>query len=342
MDDNARRSAETVTIRDVARHAGVSIATVSRALRGSELVHPDTRERVAAAAQELRFTPSALGRFLAEGRHAANGIVFPDLSGPYYAEVVLGYEEVAATLGRSVLILSTHNRDSADAMVLDLAGRVDGLAIFGRTVHDDVVSKVVDRGVPVVLMARPEVAGADGVRTESQQSIKALIDHLLAHGYRDLAFVGDPTESPDVAERWDGLRAALHSADVPTPQAPSGGGFKVDDGVAAARELLDGDLPDAVLCANDELALGLMETMRSAGVRIPEDVAVTGWDDVMTARFVGLTTVRQPMREIGAQAARLLDARISAEQLAPPRYDVLTTQLIVRESCGPHAKEEHR
>lgn len=341
MDDSRRRSLDTVTIRDVARHAGVSIATVSRALRGSALVHPDTRERVAAAAQELRFTPSALGRFLAEGRHAANGIVFPDLSGPYYAEVVLGYEEVAATLGRSVLILSTHNRDSADAMVLDLAGRVDGLAIFGRTVHDDVVVEVVERGVPVVLMARPEVAGADDVRTESRQSVTALTEHLVGHGYREFAFVGDPDESPDVSERWDGFRAALDTAGLPAPQSPSGGGFKVDDGVAAARDLLASDLPDAVVCANDELALGLIETFRYASVQIPEDVAVTGWDDVMTARFAGLTTVRQPMREIGAHAARLLDTRISGEQVAP-RHDVLTTHLIVRDSCGPHAEEDRR
>ncbi|WP_051425766.1 LacI family DNA-binding transcriptional regulator [Jiangella gansuensis] len=331
----------SVTIRDVARHAGVSVATVSRALRGSDLVHPATRERVDAAIEELRFTPSQLGRSLAERRHAANGIVFPDLSGPFYAEVVLGYEEVAATLGRSVLILSTHNRDSADDMVLDLAGRVDGLAVFGRTVHDDVVAEVVQRGVPVVLMARTEVAGADSVRTENVLTAHAVVEHLAAHGHRRMVFLGDPVDSTDVSERWTGFRDALQQAGLEAPEQPITAGFKEDDGVRAAADLLAGGLPDVVVCANDELALGLVEALAGAGVRVPDDVAVTGWDDVMAARYAGLTTVRQPMRDMGARAARMLDARISGDG-SEPRHDVLTTQLVVRRTCGPHPKEAHR
>ncbi|SEF17292.1 LacI family DNA-binding transcriptional regulator [Jiangella alba] len=331
----------TVTIRDVARHAGVSVATVSRALRGSDLVHPATRERVDAAIEELRFTPSQLGRSLAERRHAANGIVFPDLSGPFYAEVVLGYEEVAATLGRSVLILSTQNRESADEMVLDLAGRVDGLAVFGRTVHDDVVAEVVQRGVPVVLMARTEIAGADSVRTENVVAAASVVDHLLTHGHRRMAFLGDPVDSTDVAERWAGFRGALAQAGAEVPERAIPAGFKEDDGARVAAELTAGDLPDVVVCANDELALGLTVALAEQGIQVPGDVAVTGWDDVMAARYAGLTTVRQPMREMGARAARLLDARISGDR-SEPRHDVLTTQLVVRRSCGPHPKEAHR
>ena len=124
------------TIRDVAKEAGVSIATVSRVMRESEGVRDATRLRVLAAAADLEYTPSHLGRQLAERRHAANGIVFPDLSGPYYAEVVLGYEGVAAELRRSVLILSTHGRSDAEDAVREMAGRCDGLVILGRTVSD--------------------------------------------------------------------------------------------------------------------------------------------------------------------------------------------------------------
>ncbi|WP_203453659.1 LacI family DNA-binding transcriptional regulator [Jiangella aurantiaca] len=325
----------SVTIRDVARHAGVSVATVSRALRGSDLVHPATRERVDAAIEELRFTPSQLGRSLAERRHAANGIVFPDLSGPYYAEVVLGYEEVAATLGRSVLILSTHNRESADEMVLDLAGRVDGLAVFGRTVHDDVVAEIVQRGVPVVLMARTEIEGADSVRTENVVAAASVVDHLVTHGHRRITFLGDPVDSTDVAERWAGFRGALAQAGADVPEQAIPAGFKEDDGARVAADLVAGGLPDVVVCANDELALGLTVALAEQGIDVPGDVAVTGWDDVMAARYAGLTTVRQPMREMGARAARLLDARISGDR-SEPRHDVLTTQLVVRRSCGPH------
>ena len=149
------------TIRDVAKHAGVSTATVSRTLRDPEIVSPSTRERVQRAVQELAFEPSHLGRQLAERRHAANGIVFPDLSGPYYAEVVLGYEEVAAELGRSVLILSTHGREGAAELVHRLAGRCDGLVVLGRTVADEVFERLAERGTPLVLLARAPLAGSD-------------------------------------------------------------------------------------------------------------------------------------------------------------------------------------
>jgi hypothetical protein len=136
----AMKALSKATIYQVAQLAGVSIATVSRALRDSELVTPQTRERVQQAARELQFTPSRLGRSLAEGRHAANGIVFPELVGPYYAEVVLGYEVTAATFGSSTLILATRGRPDAAAAVRDLAARVDGLTVMGQSVGDDVVA----------------------------------------------------------------------------------------------------------------------------------------------------------------------------------------------------------
>ena len=154
MAMKALSKTKAATIYEVARRAGVSIATVSRALRDSDLVTADTREKVHAAARELHFTPSRLGRSLAEGRHAANGIVFPDLVGPYYAEVVLGYESVAAQLDRSVLILSTRGRRDADALVTGLAARCDGLVVLGPTVDDEVVHRLNRRGTPIVLVAR--------------------------------------------------------------------------------------------------------------------------------------------------------------------------------------------
>jgi len=321
------------TIRDVARHAGVSIATVSRVMRQSGDVRPDTRERVMAAAAELRYTPSHLGRQLAERRHAANGIVFPDLSGPYYAEVVLGYEAVAAELRRSVLILSTHGRADAESAVREMAGRCDGLVVLGRTVADDVVVDLARDGTKVVLVARHPVADAeahiDSVNTENHDAAVALTRHLVEAGARRIAFVGDPDTSPDVAERWDGVRATargsaevlLHAVDL----------LDEDTGSQVAREWLHDGLPDTFVCANDELALGLLAELRDAGVDVPGRVRVSGWDDVMAARYAGLTTVRQPMRELGATAARLLDELISGTR-THPRHELLSTELVVRTS----------
>ena len=314
------------TIRDVARQAGVSIATVSRVMRDSGAVRPETRDRVRAVADELQFVPSQLGRQLAERRHAANGIVFPDLSGPYYAEVVLGYEGVAAELRRSVLILSTRGRPDAADAVLAMAERCDGLVVLGRTVPDEVLERLAARGAQLVLVARPPLAGVDSVNSENRASARALTHHLLDLGARRLVYVGDPSNSPDVAERFAGVQEVAPDTEV----------HHVDDldeeaGARVVGDYLTRALPDAFVCANDELALGMLGRLRAAGVDIPGKVKVTGWDDVMAARYAAVTTVRQPMRELGATAARLLDELIAGER-AHPRHEVLPTELVVRSS----------
>lgn len=323
------------TIRDVAKQAGVSIATVSRVMRESEGVRDATRLRVLAAAADLEYTPSQLGRQLAERRHAANGIVFPDLSGPYYAEVVLGYEAVAAELRRSVLILSTHGRDDAEAAVREMAGRCDGLVILGRTVSDSAVERLAARGTRLVLVARPPIGALDSVTAENSASARSLIQHLLSEGVRNLRFVGDPAVSPDVAERWAGVQAACSDAGLDrAPELVTVHELDEESGAAVAGAALAADdLPDAFVCANDELALGLLGRLRAADVDVPGTVMVTGWDDVMAARYAGLTTVRQPMRELGATAARLLDELIVDER-TEPRHEVLQTELVIRSSSS--------
>lgn len=318
------------TIRDVAREAGVSIATVSRVMRDSGAVRPETRDRVKSAADRLQFVPSQLGRQLAERRHAANGIVFPDLSGPYYAEVVLGYESVAAELRRSVLILSTRGRTDAEDAVLAMAERCDGLVVLQRTVPDDVVERLAARGAQVVLVARPPLAGIDAINAENRDSARALTQHLLDLGTRRLVFVGDPSTSPDVAERFAGVQevSTAGSADVEVHHVDL---LDEESGARVVGDYLTRALPDAFVCANDELALGMLGRLRAAGVDIPGRVKVTGWDDVMAARYAGITTVRQPMRELGATAARRLDELIAGDR-THPRHDVLPTELVVRTS----------
>jgi LacI family transcriptional regulator len=323
------------TIRDVASRAGVSIATVSRALRDADSVTVQTRARVTQAAADLDYVPSQLGRQLAERRHAANGIVFPDLSGPYYAEVVLGYEAAAAELDHAVLILSTHGRDDADALVTGLAARSDGLVVLGRTVSDEVVQRLTRRGTPVVLVARTPVEGVDSVNAENTDAAARLAHHLVDSGARTIRFVGDPSASSDVAERYESLAAVAseRGAEVtvePTAEFGENAGLRV----AADAVTGTGSLPDAFACANDELALGLWLGLRQAGVSVPDDTLVSGWDDVMAARYAGLTTVRQPMRELGARAARLLDELIKGTREEPAR-EVLATDLIVRTSTTP-------
>jgi LacI family transcriptional regulator len=296
--------------------------------------------RVLDAMAALRFTPSRLGRSLAERQHAANGIVFPDLSGPYFAEVVLGYEEVASEVGRSVLILSTHGRQAAREMVLDLAARVDGMVVLGRTVDDEVIAELVAKNLPVVLIARDGVEGADSVNAENERSAAALGDHLIAHGYRRLAFLGDAGSSSDTLQRWAGLDAALRSHGL-QPPPPVRCSYDEAGGRAAATTLLRDNAPEVLVCANDEIALGAITAAEDLGLNIPDDLAVTGWDDVMAARHArpGLTTVQQPMRQLGAWAARRLHERLGGDT-SSPRHEVLPTQLVIRASCGHHNKED--
>ena len=343
LTSRARRK-RPPTIYEVAKRAGVSIATVSRVHRNADLVSPATQERVRRAIAELEYRPSPLGRSLAGGRHDATGIVFPDLSGPYYSAVILGYEEASAAEGQSVLILGTHGRHASAAQVLDLAGRVDGLVLFGRTVDDDVVAALDRRHVPLVLLARPGTGAADSVRVENRASARALTAHLIEHGYRRIAFLGDRGASPDVAERWKGFADAHRSAGRGTPWRPAVAcGFREADGRAAAAELLGGiDPPEAIVCANDEIAMGVLLAARAAGINVPDDLAVTGWDDIPAARHVAppLTTVRQPMTDVGRRAAELLRDRITTHR-TEPLHDVLPTELVVRSSCGCsyHSKE---
>lgn len=328
----------------MARRAGVSIATVSRVHRNADLVAPATRERVHRAVAALDYRPSRLGRSLAHGHHDATGIVFPDLSGPYYSAVILGYEEASAAEGQSVLILATHRRAASAKQVLDLADRVDGVVLFGRTVNDDVVESLVRRHVPVVLLARPIAGNADSVRAESRSTAEALTAHLFGHGYERVAFLGDPQASPDAAERWKGFLDAHQAAGRRRWRQAIKCGFREDDGRAAATLMLaDTNRPDAIVCANDEIAMGVLAAARSAGLSVPHDLAITGWDDIPAARHVAppLTSVRQPMTDLGRRAAEILRDRITSHR-TEPLHEVLPTELVVRSSCGCsyHTKED--
>jgi LacI family transcriptional regulator len=209
---------------------------------------------------------------------------------------------------------------------------------MGQTVGDDVIRSLAATGLPIVLLARDPVPGVDTVRAHNARPAEALAAHLLGHGHRRITFLGDPAGAPDVAGRYAGMKARIGRLDtVPLTD------FDLAAGERAAADLLRHDRPDAVVCANDEVALGVLLAAEQAGLRVPEDLAVTGWDDLLAARFAGLTTVRQPMRELGVTAARWLNRRITADhQPTAARRRVLPTDLVIRRSCGLHPPEVHR
>lgn len=325
------------TLHEVARAAGVSIATVSRVIHGSAGVSPKLRDRVQAAIHELGYRPSHSGRALVNRRHGALGIVFPGLYGPYYSEVIHGIEEVAVRNRLAVMILGTHLLDGSTEHVFTLADRTDGLAMLGGSVPDDAIQDLASRGKPIVLMAQHPMFDLPTVRVENCSSTRDLTSHLLTdHGLRRLAFLGTPQGSPDVEDRWRGFVDAHTALDLAPPDAPAAAGLEVGLGHEAGLDILSGpDRPDGVVCANDELALGVLSAARALGVDVPNDVAVTGWDDIALSEHAHppLTTVHQPSRELGARTARLLVDLMNGTTSNERSIELLTTP-IYRRSCG--------
>ena len=322
------------TIYSVAQLAGVSIATVSRVLQGSRATSPQTRARVLRAVKELDYVPLQAARTLAVHRHEAHGIIVPDLIGPYYSELLMGYESAAAELGQSVVIVVAHPSEEA-SRAAQLSSRVDGIVVANSAISDDAARSLAQR-TSVVLLGRPTVAGCDAVSAENFKSARALTEHLIAHGRRRLSFVGDPDGSPDVKERYLGFLEAMSNSDVSSVGPIVKVGFRERSGADVAAQVIGHPAPpDALVCANDELALSTMKALQHSGIRIPDDIAIVGWDDVMTARYVspGLTTVRQPLYELGRAAATRLHERIAGAPTASEPL-ILPTELVLRTSCG--------
>jgi LacI family transcriptional regulator len=324
------------TVRKVADHAGVSIATVSRVTRRPGLVASETRERVERAISELGYRPSHFGQALVDRRHSAIGVVFPGLSGPYYYDVIQGFEAEAIAARLSVLILGTHHVRN-DEQVLDMATRVDGIAILGGTAKDETIRTLDHQGMPLALLAQHPVDEVPAVRIDNFTAMENLTGHLLdAHDLHSIAFLGDPTNSPDLTDRWNGFVAAHCGRGLKPPGGPIKIVLDQPSGLRAVSNLLAGpNAPRAIVCANDEIALGAYAAAAAAGVRIPDDLALTGFDDIPMAGLLspGLTTVAQPMRELGARVARLLLAQIRGDPPGTPDV-ILPTRLLIRGSCG--------
>jgi LacI family transcriptional regulator len=338
--------ADRSTIYEVARRSGVSTATVSRVMADGKGFSVSTAQRVRATAAELGWVPSAPARGLASRRTGIVGLIFPDLgrsgdaeeeSPLYVDQVIRGAERAATAAGDAVLIAATQSASGRE-LARSVAGKVDGLVVLARSLPDSDV-EAISRSVPVVLLAsRPGRGGPDFVGADNRGGSRAITTHLIdAHGHDDLAFLAGPEQSPDSDARFAGFRAALRQAGLPEPVAPAAcGGFTEAGGEQAVRALLArGHRPRALVCGNDEMAIGAMTALRAARLRVPADVAVTGFDDIAAARRVSpaLSTVRQPMRELGERSVRLLLERIAAPDTERRRI-VLPTELVTRRSCG--------
>ena len=324
------------TIHDVAALAGVSIATVSRVVHLQKGVSGSTRERVQRAINELNYTPNESGRALANRRHHTLGFVVPGLSGPFFGEVVQGCSEEALTHQRAVLVLSTHKLPGANRQIQSLVGRVDGIAIMGGTVSLDVIEQVKRSGKPLVLVSQHPVKDVPTVRVDNHGGTVDLVKHLISeHDYRRFAFVGTIEGSPDAQDRWNALRLTLEEAGITPPSEPIPAPFDFNAGESVARYLVQQpSLPDVLICANDQIAVGTIAALSGRGIRVPEHLAATGWDDIeISAHMVpALTTVSQPVHTLGVQTSKTLLALLNGDAVEDDF--VIPTNLVTRESCG--------
>ncbi len=331
-------SVTPATIKDVARVAGVSVATVSRALNGAENVLPDTRQRIVEVARELRYSPSGAARSLITRRTDTVGALLPDLHGEFFSELIRGIDQAARARGLHLLLSSSHDdANEAAAALRAMNGRVDGLIVMSPHADDDFLAHNLPVNLPAVLLN-------SGVRDTGQRAFavdnfggaRAMTEHLVASGRRRIAFLGGPQSNFEARERERGYRAGLAAGSDPWLLE---GDFSEAGGQRAAAALLAlpaAERPDAVFAANDIMAIGLLGALQAGGVRLPTDIALAGFDDIPIARYVSpaLTTVHVPISALGSQA---LDALADAlDRSQPPNTDatVMPVQLVVRRSCG--------
>jgi LacI family transcriptional regulator len=322
------------TIRDVAREANVSVASVSRALNGHSSVRPQMRERVLQAVEALGYVPNAAARSLSMALSHTIGVVVPDLHGEFFSELIRGMDIGASASGYQ-LLLSTMHADihQAGQALRAMHGRVDGLIVMAPQIDPEELDTLLPPRLPVVLLICKEGRGRPLLRIDNHAGAAEAALHLLSLGRRRIVHISGPSANFEAVERRDGFEEALARLAPDVQSIPRSGDFGEESGAAAIREILDGgETFDAVFAANDMMALGAMQELGRRGIAVPKDVAIIGFDDIPLARFMGLTTMRVHMAELGDRAVRSLAALLGGADEADSVR--LAPELIVRSSAG--------
>ena len=330
-----------VTIKDVAREASVSVATVSRALNGHENVAEGVRKHVTETANRLRYQPHAAARSLSSRRTQTIGVVLPDLYGEFFSELIRGIDVVARARRQHLLVSSYHGHPEEQGEALRaMRGRVDGLLVLSPYAdRPGFLTDNLPMALPAVLINThlPE-ATYPVLSIDNFGGASAMVKHLVEAGHRRIAFICGPEDNFDASERLRGYRSALaeHLPQAAAMELP--GDFEESSGYEAGKQILAAaPRPDAVFAANDMMALGCLYAFNEAGVKIPADIALAGFDDIPLARFVHptLTTMRVSIAELGGLALSRLLVSIESDGEQEVNSQTLVPELIVRESTIP-------
>jgi LacI family transcriptional regulator len=333
------RAKKSITVREVAKHAGVSLRTVTNVMNNWPYVTEQTRQKVQLSIDTLGYRPSQLASSLATGRTSTIGVVLPDITNPFFGQVVRGCEDALYTAGYSIFLCNTNEdlvkQSSYFDMLVDRG--VDGLLIFGARSNSDAQATVVHGDIPVVTEDSPvQSQNTTALDIDNVGGAQLAVAHLISRGHTVIGHLGGPSKRLAAIRRLDGYRQALEQAGIAYDESlvlrcsPN-----IRGGLEAALTLLRDKKPTALFCYNDMMAVGVLVACRQLGLKIPRDVALVGFDDVAMASLVepALTTVRVDQYELGRQASQLLLERLSG-QANPRDFVTFPVELVVRDSCG--------
>ena len=318
------------TIRDVARRAQLSVATVSRALNGFDNVSEQAKEKVAAAVRDLGYVPHAGARSLSLARTNAIGVVLPDLHGEFFSEIVRGMDREASRRGYLLLLSNLHGSPEQASLALRaMRGRVDGLIVMAPQLKADELAAALPAGLPSILVNTRGSGDHAAIHLDNAACVRDVVEHFLALGRKRLVHIAGPAGNIDADERADAFRGACAERDLACEILR--GDFGEQSGERVITELLQRRHSfDGVFAANDNMAIGALQALRAGGLSIPADVAVVGFDDIPLARHLGLSTVRVRIAELGERAltrvlALLADRDSGGDELHAPELVVRTT-----------------
>jgi len=335
---------KAITIRDIARIAGVSPGTVSRAINNSPLVNPETRQKVMQVVRALNYVPNRMAQRLATGKTLSLAVIVPFFTSPSVIERLKG---VVSTLARSRYDLIIHNIEDPEQRAdcfrtIPRQDRVDGVLVISISPTDEEVPLLAEASVPVVLIDahHPALTTLHQITVDDVAGGKAVTEYLIGLGHTRIGFIGDPADNPfnftSSRDRARGYRQALAAAGIPyRPEYYAEGPHGRRAARESARRMLTlPERPTAIFAASDVQAVGVLEAARELGLRVPQDLSIVGYDDVEIAEILGLTTMRQMLFESGQRGVELLLKTLENPETEPV-YEVLPTELVVRDTTGP-------
>ena len=310
----------SITIKEIAEKANVSIATVSRALNNDKNVRPDTRKVILSIAKDLKYKPNILARSLAKNKSNIIGVVLPDVDGEFFSEIIHGVDEIVYPDGYHTIVASSHSQRSIVESLVRFMGEslIRGIIIIVPTISEQIKDILDNSTIPAtVINSKGQGIDHDTVTIDNYQGAFSMCEYLIKAGYKKIAHIKGPYNNDDAIQRTEGFIDALKKYKIPIHNEwIINGEFTAESGKDACRRILTmNNKPEVIFAANDMMALGCYKAIRSFGLRIPEDIGVAGFDDIFISQFLTprLTTVHVPIAEIGRAAAAALINRIENE-----------------------------